>query len=158
MYASGLVLILGGILAALIQFSAMPGPGEIGFVRYPLYGLFFSVIIGVFFLRLPQQGREFREKRLQEYRAAAPPDAPLPVEIPAPPDTVSMSLLFGVLALVAPLASSLLTVMVFGPAAVVCGVVALSLGHLKGLIGMVLGIVGLILWGLLFFWVVGRIL
>jgi hypothetical protein len=44
-------------------------------------------------------------------------------------------------------------VMLFGPAAVVCGIVALCQGHLKGLIGMVLGVVGLIVWEAVFFYI-----
>jgi hypothetical protein len=41
-------------------------------------------------------------------------------------------------------------VVVFGPAAVVCGFAALSQGQLKGVIGIVLGVVSLIAWGLVF--------
>jgi hypothetical protein len=63
---------------------------------------------------------------------------------------VALSGWFGILSLTAPLVSLLLLVVVFGPAAVVCGVVALLQGHLKGLIGMALGVAGLIVWGLVF--------
>jgi hypothetical protein len=48
-------------------------------------------------------------------------------------------MMFGILSLIS---------VVFGPAAVVCGIVALSRGHFKGLIGMVLGVGTLIGWGL----------
>jgi hypothetical protein len=40
--------------------------------------------------------------------------------------------MFGILSLIS-------VVVVFGPAAIVCGIVTLSQGHLKGLIGMVRG-------------------
>jgi hypothetical protein len=58
--------------------------------------------------------------------------------------------MFGTLALTSPLVSALLLVILFGPAALVCGVVALFQGHLKGLVGMVLAILGLIVWGAVF--------
>ncbi len=106
--------------------------------------------MGVNLLHMPQQMQQRREKRLKEYQASTPPGAPPPVEIPRPPDAVFLSTLFGTLALVSPLISSLLMVVLFGPAAVVCGIVALAQGHLKGLFGMVLGVVGLIAWGSLF--------
>jgi uncharacterized membrane protein HdeD (DUF308 family) len=144
MYVSGVVLILGGVLAAVLQLAA----------SFPLYRVFlcviFSVPMGVKELGLPAQIQQEREKRLKQYQASAPPGAPPLVEIPRPPDMVLVSGQFGILALVAPLVSSLLTVVVFGPAAVVCGAVALSQGHLKGLIGFLLGAAGLIVWGLVF--------
>ena len=56
---------------------------------------------------------------------------------------VFLSTMFGFLSLIS-------VAVVFGPAAIVCGIVALSEGHLKGLIGMVLGVASLIVWGLVF--------
>jgi hypothetical protein len=164
MYASGVALIGAGVQLAVLWLAAMQGPGRMSGATYPLYGVFFSVmacatypLYGVFFsvmagirvLRMPQQAQQFREKRLKEYHASAPPGAPPAVEMPRVPDMVFLSGLFGTLALAAPLFSSLLMVVLFGPAGVVCGVVALSQGHLKGLIGLVLAVVGLIVWGLL---------
>lgn len=149
-YASGVVLILGGVLALVIGFAAMQEPSPGRFSSMPLFGVFISVMAGFNFLRMPQRTQELREKRLKERQASAPSGAPPPVEIPAPPDAVSLSFLFGILSLAAPLVSSLLTVVVFSPAAVVCGIVALAQGHLKGLIGMALGAAALIGWGLAF--------
>jgi hypothetical protein len=102
-------------------------------------------------LSMPNRTRQLREKRLREYLASAPPGAPPPVEIPGPPDTVSLSVLFGILSVAAPLVSSLLVVVVFGPAAVVCGLAAIAQGRLKGLIGLALGVVSLTVCGLIFF-------
>ena len=64
---------------------------------------------------------------------------------------MSLSLLFGTLSLAAPLVSSLLVVVAFGPAAVVCGLAAIAQGHLKGLIGLALGVVSMTVCGLIFF-------
>jgi hypothetical protein len=97
--------------------------------------------------------RELREKRLKEYQASVGPDSPPPVELPRSPDVVVLSGLFGTLALVSPLVSSLLLVLLFGPLAIVFGVIALAQGHRKGLIGTVLGVVGLIVWELVFVFV-----
>jgi uncharacterized protein (DUF983 family) len=151
MYVSGVVLILGGVLGLVLALAAMQESAPTHFSSTPLFGVFISIIAGFGLLRTPQRMQEQREKRLKEYQASGPADAPAPVEIPAPPSMVSMSLLFGILSLVAPLVSSLLVVVVFGPAAVVCGLAATAQGHLKGLIGLGLGAAGLAVWGSLFY-------
>src|SRR5262249_54448058 len=117
------------------------------FSATPLYGVFFSAMMGFAMLRMPEQARQLREKRLREYQATAPPGTPPPVEVTRLPDTVAIGILYGAMALAAPLGSSLLTVVVFGPTAVVCGIAALAQGHVKGLIGLGLGAAGLIVWG-----------
>jgi hypothetical protein len=150
MYASGALLILGGAVAVLVRLAEVQVPGGRGATSFPLYVVLFSVLLGYRVLSAPQQTQQLREKRLNEHQASAPPGAPPPVELPRLPDMVSLSMIFGALALTSPLVSLLLLVVVFGPAAVVCGVVALAQGHLKGLIGMALGVVGLIVWGLVF--------
>ena len=150
MYMSGALLILGGILVVLVRLTDVQGPGGIGVSSVPLYAVFFSVFMGFSVINLPQQTHQLREKRLKEYQASALPDTPPLVEMPQPPDMVSLSLMFGILALTSPLVSALLLVILFGPAALVCGVVALCQGHLKGLVGMGLGILGLIVWGAVF--------
>jgi hypothetical protein len=148
-YTSGVVLILGGVLAAVLQLAAMQGPG-LPRPTFQLYGVIFSFIVGAGMFRLPHELQEQREKRWQDYKASAPADAPPPVEVSRPPDAVSISILFGTLSLAAPLVSALLTVVVFGPAALVSGAVAMMRGHAKGLIGFLLGAAGLTVWGLVF--------
>jgi DNA-directed RNA polymerase subunit RPC12/RpoP len=148
-YTSGVVLILAGVLAAVLWLAGMEGPG-VPRPTFQLYGVLFSFMMAFNMFSWPQQDQQQREKRWQDYKASAPADAPPPVEMSRSPDAVSISILFGALALTAPLISTLLTVLVFGPAAIVCGVIALAQGHLKGLIGMVLGVVGLIVWLLVF--------
>jgi hypothetical protein len=145
LYVGGVVLILGGILPLLLS-----APGGSGLSSFPLLSLFYSLVVGYRLLSMPWQRQQLREKRLKEYRTSALPDTPPPVEIPPPPDMVVLSVLFGTLALMSPLVSSLLPVVLFGPPAVVCGVVALCQGHLKGLIGMGLGAAALTVWGALF--------
>jgi hypothetical protein len=105
------------------------------------------VLLGFRMLTTPRRTEELREKRLEDYQTFAPPGALPTLEIPRPPDMVFLSGMFGILSLTSPLVSSLLLAMLFGPAALVCGVVALCQGHLKGLIGVVLGVAGLIVWG-----------
>ena len=135
----------------LVRLSEMQGPGGWRVVEIALRSIVISVVVGSGALSLPHQMRKQREESLKEYQASAPPGAPPPVEMPPPADMVFLCIMLGGTALIAPLFSSLLTVVVFGPAAVVCGIVALAQGHLKGLVGMVLGIVGMIVWGMLFF-------
>jgi hypothetical protein len=152
MYVSGVLLILGGIGPLLVRLADVPAPGGIGAPSFPLYVVFFSIAAGWKVLSWPHQTKELREKRLKEHQASALPDAPPPVELPQPPDMVFLSLMFGLLALLSPLFSSLLLAVAFGPLAIVCGVVALCQGHFKGLIGMVLGVAGLFVWGAVFFY------
>jgi hypothetical protein len=149
MYTCGAVLILGGLLAAGLQLAATQGPGPLR-PTFHLYGVIFSLMVGFNMFRLPHQIQEHREKRWQDYKASAPPDAPPPVELSRAPDAVSLSILFGTLSLAAPLFSSLLTVVVFGPAALVSGAVAVAQGHAKGVVGLLLGAAGLTVWGLVF--------
>jgi hypothetical protein len=151
LYVSGALLILGGILPlVLARLMDMPAPGGSAFSSSPLLSIFFSLLVGCRMLNAPRQLQQLREKRWKEYQTSAPPDTPPPVEIPQLPDMAVLSVIFGSLALTSPLVASLLLVVLFGPPAVVCGVVALCQGHLKGLLGMGLGAAGLIVWGALF--------
>jgi hypothetical protein len=141
MYVSGVLCLLGGALAGLAWFSA----GErAGFAAS--FSTVLQLMMGVTVLRTPERMQQQRKKRLKDYQASAPPGAPPPVEKPRPPDAVFLSTIFGILSLFSAGAVAVL----FGPAAVVCGMVALSQGHLKGLIGIGLGVVSLIVWGLVF--------
>jgi hypothetical protein len=149
-YVSGAVLILGGVLASLLSMATIPVMGGRGFTSCSMLTLFLSLMLGFKILSTPGRVQELREKLFKEYQASAPLGAPPLVELSPPPEMESLSLLFGILSLVSPLFSSLLMTVLFGPAAVVCGVLALAQGHLKGLIGLVLGVVSLIVWGLVF--------
>jgi hypothetical protein len=150
MYMSGALLILGGILAVLVRLTDMQGPGGMGVSSFPVYAVVFSVLVGFRLISMPQQRHQLREERLEEYPASAPPDAPPPVEMPELPDMVFLSVIFGILALTSPCFSALLLVIFFGPAALVCGVIALLRGHLTGLVGIALAILSLIVWGAVF--------
>jgi hypothetical protein len=150
MYMSGALLLLGGILAVFVRLTDMQGPGGMGVSSFSLYTVFFSVLVGFRLITMPQQRHQLRDKCIKEYQASASPDAPRPVEMPELPDMVFLSVIFGILALASPCISALLLVILFGPAALVCGVHALFQGHLKGLIGIVLAIVSLIVWGAVF--------
>src|SRR5262249_8253341 len=126
------------------------GPAGLGGGSFRLYGVIFSVMAGISMLGTPRQTQELREKRLKEYQASAGPDAPPPGQPPPAPGVGGLSGPVGALALVSPLVSSLLLALAFGPLAVVFGAIALAQGHRKGLIGTILGVVGLVVWGLVF--------
>jgi hypothetical protein len=158
MYVSGVLLILGGIGPLLVRLADVPAPGGIGAPSFPLYLVFISIAAGWTVLNLPYQTHALREKRLKKHQASALPDTPPPVELPRTPDMVLLSELFGILALFSPLYSSLLVLVALGPAAVVCGLIALCQGHVKGLIGLLLGVVGLIVWGAAFLYIISSIL
>jgi hypothetical protein len=149
MYSGGVVLGLGGVLAAMQQLAATTEP-TVPRPTFHLYGIIFSFLAALFMFRMPQKIQQQREKRLKDYKDSAPLDAPPPIELPGQPDAVFISVLFGVLSLTAPLTSALLTVALFGPAALVSGAFAMMQGHAKGLIGFLLGVAGLIVWGLVF--------
>jgi hypothetical protein len=143
MYASGGLLLVVGVLSGLIWLSNTQGPSRGGFPPVPIYAVYFSLVVGAGLLSMPSQIQKQREKKLKEYQTSALPGASPPVEIPRPPDMVFLGTMFGTLAMFS-------VAVIFGPAAIVCGTVAVTKGHLKGLIGMVLGIVSLIVWGIVF--------
>jgi hypothetical protein len=143
MYASGGVLLSFGVLSGLLWLGDAPGASRGGFPRVPIYAVWYSLLVGVGLLSMPRQIQQQRDKRMKEHKASAPRGAPPPAELPRPPDSVFLSTMFGVLAMFS-------VAVVFGPAAIVCGIVAVTEGHLKGLIGTTLGLVGLIVWGLVF--------
>jgi hypothetical protein len=156
MYASGAALIGGGILVILVQLADTGGPGGMGLSCSPLYAVILSVLAGIRVISMPQQRLQLRAKRFRQYQASARPDTPPLVALPQPPDMVVLSVLFGALALASPLVSALLLVVLFGPAALICGVVALCQGHLKGLVGMALAVLGLLVWGAVFLFLFQR--
>src|SRR5262245_44049345 len=98
MSASGVLWIVGGVAALLVWLAAAPVPEGSGFAFSPQYGIIISVALGFNLLRVPQQSAQVRDKRVSEYRASAPPDAPPPVELPRAPDMVVLSIWFGTMA------------------------------------------------------------
>jgi hypothetical protein len=107
-------------------------------------------LIGVSLLSMPGTLNKQRAKLLDKRAAAFEKGDPTYfIEKPSDPDPVRMSLLFGFLALVT-------VPILFGPAAVVTGAIALNQGHWKALIGVVLGVVGLAVWGVLFYFLILR--
>jgi predicted RNA-binding Zn-ribbon protein involved in translation (DUF1610 family) len=146
MYLSGVLCLLGCVVSGLVWLAGVQGRMKSGSLSAPLYGVIFQAMIGLSMLRMPDRIQQLREKRLAEYRASASPGAPPPVETPRPPDAVFLGTIFGILSLFSAGAVAVL----FGPAAIVCGLVALAHGRLKGLIGFGLGVVSLIVWGLVF--------
>jgi hypothetical protein len=146
-YVSGVMVLFSGIMAGLVWLAEMQLPGG---MRPGLYSCILPLLMAFSVLRMPRRQQQLREKSLKEYEAAAPPNAPPPVELPPAPDMVYLSVIFGAFSLAALLAAPLFMVVLFGLAAIVCGILALAQGHLKGLIGLVLGVVGLIAGGLVF--------
>jgi hypothetical protein len=147
LYVSGALCLLGMLLAIGGQFAFSAGDAVLGYRPGPSLGsLYCQALIGLGLLVMPSQQRRGREERLRAYRAAVGGDAP-PPELPRTPDSVLLGILFGILSLLS-------LPFLFGPAALVSGTVALTRGHLTGLIGLALGLVGLmgcafLLWRLL---------
>jgi hypothetical protein len=104
----------------------------------------FVVAIVVFFL--PGNLKKQRTALLAE-RDAAPAEAKSEYEeATAPPDLVFIGVMTGVLSLFA-------VPVVFGPAAIICGVMAMGQGHPKGLVAIALGIIGIVFWVPVFSWI-----
>jgi hypothetical protein len=137
----GIVCILGGVLClfALLALSASAGRMD----RSLLGATAIQLTTG-FMLLSTSPVERIREKRLAE-RAAAPAEKKGEyVEVPPRiADIAQISQLTGLLSFVA-------VPVVFGPAAVITGVMAVSRGHRSGLIGMILGLVGMVGWAVVF--------
>jgi hypothetical protein len=87
---------------------------------------------------------QLREKMLAERDAAPPEKQEEYVEgQPRISDSAHISLMTGMLSFMA-------VPVVFGPAAIVSGVMAVSQGHRSGLVGMMLGLVGVVGWTVVF--------
>jgi hypothetical protein len=116
-----------------------------------IYGAaLFSALIGGLLLNRPSTLHEQRAILLKKREVALEKGDPtVHVEVSSDPDIVQMSLLFGFLAL--------FTVpIIFGPAAVVTGIIAANQGHRTALLGIVIGVHGLAVWGTLLCYVVLR--
>jgi hypothetical protein len=131
--AVGVIALMGGLVSGLsgIQCSVI-----------------MPIMFGAGLLAMPGRVNEQRAKLLDKRAADLEKGDPtIYVEKPPDPDLVRISLLFGILAIV-------MVPMLFGPLAVVTGVVALVQGHRKAMIGAVLGVLGLAVWGALFYFLV----
>jgi hypothetical protein len=135
LYVSGALCLLGTALGIWFVLSA--GDAVPGYAPGLPMGPFYQVLIGLGLLMMPGRQRQVREGLLRAYRAAAGADAPPPPERPRLPDAVFLGVLFGMISLFS-------LPFLFGPAAVVSSTVALTRGHLKGLIGLALGLAGLV--------------
>jgi hypothetical protein len=102
-----------------------------------LWEVLLPLITGAYLFVLPTSRKAERAKLLAERdRAAKRGVAILYVEQPADPAMVTMSLWLGSIALMA-------IPLLFGPAAIATGVVAIAQGHSKGFNGVVLGTITL---------------
>jgi hypothetical protein len=143
MRVSGIVC-LG--LAAFGAFAVLAGISAGGFCG----AVYLPGMIGVGLLSMPGALNKQRAKLLDKRAAAfAKGDPTYFIEKPSDPDPVRMSLLFGLLALVT-------VPILFGPAAVVTGIIALDQGHPKAWFGVVMGVVGLAVWGVLVYFFILR--
>jgi hypothetical protein len=130
-------------VVALLE-GGLPVSGLSGFCS----AAFLPGLIGVSLLSMPDKLNKQRAKLLDKRAAAFEKGDPTYfIEKPSDPDLVRMSLLFGILTLVT-------VPILFGPAAVVTGIIALNQGHWKALIGVVLGVVGFAVWGVVFYYLV----
>jgi hypothetical protein len=137
----GIVCVLGGVLCLFAFLAVSASAGHMDLRLLAATAIHFTNGIMLFSTSPVAQ---LREKRLAE-RAAAPAEKKEEY-IEVPPriaDIAQISLLTGILSFVA-------VPVVFGPAAVVSGVMAVSEGHRSGLIGLILGLVGVVGWAVVF--------
>jgi hypothetical protein len=137
----GIVCVLGGVLCLLALLVVSASAGRMDLRLLAAMAIHFTNGVMLFSTSPVAQ---LREKRLAE-RAAAPAEKKEEyVEVPPRiSDIAQISLLTGILSWVS-------VPVVFGPAAIVSGVLAVSRGHLSGLVGMILGLVGVVGWAVVF--------
>src|SRR5262249_47457746 len=97
------------------------------------------VMVCITLFRLPGVVDAARARLIAEREAAGPEERENYEEAQPDPDLVAISILTGGL-------SIFFVPVLFAPAAIVTGVMAASSGHLKGLIGVLLGVLGLGVW------------
>jgi len=137
----GIVCILGGVLCL---FALLAVVGSAGRMDVSLLGAAASHMTFAVMLFSTSPVAQIREKRLAERDAAPAEEKEEYVEVPPRiADIAQISLLTGILSFVA-------VPVVFGPAAIVSGGMAVSQGHRSGLIGMILGLVGVVGWAVVF--------
>jgi hypothetical protein len=143
MRVSGLVCLGTAAVSAFAVLSGLAVGGFWGVVYLP-------GMIGVGLLSMPGTLNNKRAKLLdQRADAAEKGELTCFIEKASDPDPVRMSLLFGLLAVVT-------FPILFGPAAVVTGIIALNQGHGRALFGVVMGVVGLAVWSVLVYYLVLR--
>jgi hypothetical protein len=136
----GIVCVLGGVLCLFALLAVSASARRIDLSLLVVTAIHFTNGIMVSTSPVAQ----LREKRLAERDAAPPEKNEEYVEVPPRiADIAHISLLTGMLSWVS-------VPVVFGPAAVVSGVMAASRGHRSGLIGMILGLVGVVGWAVVF--------
>jgi hypothetical protein len=137
----GIVCILGGVLGLFAFLAVSASAGRMDLSLLVVTAIHFTNGIMLF---STSPVAKIREKRLAERDAAPAEKKEEYVEVPPRiSDIAHISLLTGILSWVS-------VPVVFGPAAVVSGVMAVSRGHRSGLIGMILGLVGVVGWAVVF--------
>jgi len=141
MRISGIVCLGLAAVGGFALLGGLPGGGLSGL----MWAVFMPLMIGGNLLAMPGRVNEQRAKHLEKRAAALEKGDPaVYVEKPSVPDLVSISLLFGLLALFT-------FPILFGPLAVLTGVAGVAKGHGKAMIGTAMGFLGLTLWGTLFY-------
>lgn len=136
MYVSGILCLLSAATIFLGSLSAAGGSLH-GLSLGTTFIMSFQVGLGGCLLTMPGRLHQGREELLAKQRASSEMDDPARIEVrPPPPDLVLISILCGGLSIIS-------WPILFAPAGIVCGILAVAKGHFKGLIGVVLGLVGL---------------
>jgi hypothetical protein len=127
-------------------FMTQPNPGDSTAIRGGVQGAMMTqFILGVMMFAAPTTLEKQRTKLLAEREAAPAETKSEYEEATAPPDIVLIGMLTGILSLFA-------VPFVFGPAAILLGVIATARGHLKGVVAVVLGIIGIAAWIAILMW------
>ena len=136
MYVSGVLCLLNAATTFLESLSATGGSRH-GLSLGTTFIVSFQAGLGGCMLTMPGRLRQGREELLAKRRASSEQDDPGQIEVrPPPSDLVVISILWGALSIIS-------WPVLFAPAGIVCGILAAAKGHLKGLIGVILGLVGL---------------
>ncbi|HEY7314403.1 MAG TPA: hypothetical protein VH643_33960 [Gemmataceae bacterium] len=136
MVVSGVLCLLNAATTFLVSLAAAGGSLH-SLSLDTTFLVSFQAGLGGAMLTMPSRLRQGREELLAKPRASSEMDDPGQVEVrPPPSDLVVISILWGGLSIIS-------WPMLFAPAAIVCGILAAAKGHLKGLIGVVLGLFGL---------------
>jgi hypothetical protein len=146
MRISGIVCLVMAAVGGIALLGGLPGGG----LSSLMWAVLMPLMIGGNLLAMPGRMNELRAKHLKKRAVALEKGDPaVYVEKSSDPDLVRISVLFGILALFT-------FPIFFGPLAVLTGVAGLVKGHGKAMIGTVMGVLGLAVWGTLFYFFVLR--